>query len=182
MIGVTANAARGYTSNGRGNSVSELDLETGTFLRSFPVPAGPEAINVTPDGKEVWVGSNTTHVVSVLDPATGTVTPVADGVAWPYRVLYTPDVSTVVIPDLGNDEVRFLERTSRRELSRLALPGAGPQGVTMTPDGRYVFLSLSKQAKIAIIDMRTRSVAGHLTAGETPDGIVYTTRVLTGGR
>lgn len=182
MIGVTANATRGYTSNGAGNSVSELDLKSGTFLRSWPVPAGPEAINVTPDGKEVWVGSNTTHVVSVLDPATGTVTQVADSVAWPYRVLYTPDVKTVIIPDLGNEHVRFIERSSRRELSRLTLPGAGPQGITMTPNATFVFLSLSKQAKVAIIDMKTRTVVGHLDAGNTPDGIVYSTRVLTGGR
>jgi DNA-binding beta-propeller fold protein YncE len=182
MIGVTANATRGYTSNGAGNSVSEVDLKAGTFLRSWPVPNGPEAINVTPDGKEVWVGSNTTHVVSVLDPATGTVSQVADSVAWPYRVLFTPDVKTVIIPDLGNETVRFIERASRKEISRLMLPGAGPQGITMSPDAKYTFLSLSKQAKVAIIDMKTRAVVAHLDAGNTPDGIVYTTRVLTGGR
>ncbi len=182
MIGITADASRGYTGNIGGNTVSELDLRGGTFVRSWPVPAGPEAINVTPDGKEVWVGSNTTHVVSVLDPATGVVTKVADSVAWPYRVLYTPDVKTVIIPDLTNETVRFLERSSKKEISRLQLPGAGPQGITISPDAKYVFLSLSKQAKVAIIDMKTRAIVGHLAAGETPDGIVYTTRVLTGGR
>jgi DNA-binding beta-propeller fold protein YncE len=182
MIGVTGDGTRGYTSNGRGNSVSQLDLTSGAFLRTFPVPAGPEAINVTPDGKEVWVGSNTTHVVSVLDPETGRVSQVADSVAWPYRVLFSPDARTVIIPDMTNETVRFIDRASRRELSRIALPGAGPQGILITPDAKYVFLSLSKQAKVAIIDTKTRAVVGHLAAGNTPDGIVYTTRVLTGGR
>ena len=44
----------------------------GTLLRSIDVPAQPEAINVTPDGREIWVGSNQTGKVSVVDPASGT--------------------------------------------------------------------------------------------------------------
>lgn len=182
MIGVTRDGTRGYTSNGRGNSVSELDLRNGTFLRSWEVPAAPEAINVTPDGKEVWVGSNNTGRIVVINVSTGQQTTAAEGVSWPYRVLYSPDVKTVIIPDLRNHEVRFIERESKKEISRISLPGEGPQGITITPDGKYIFLSLSTQSKVAIIDMKTRTVVGHLAAGNTPDGIVYTTRVMSGGR
>ena len=178
MIGISADGVRGFTGNIGGNSVSELDLKSGTFVRSFEVPAQPEAINVTPDGKEVWVGSNATGRVSVLDPATGAITTAAEGVSWPYRVLFTPDVKTVVIPDLRNHEVRFIERSTRREISRLSVPGAGPQGIAMTPDAKYVLLSLSTQARVAIIDLKTRAVVGYVPAGETPDGVVYTTRVM----
>jgi DNA-binding beta-propeller fold protein YncE len=86
----------------------------------------------------------------------------------------------VIIPDLRNQEVRFIDRATRRELSRIALPGAGPQGITITPDGRYAFLSLSQQASVAIIDVARREIVGRLNAGQTPDGIVYTPR--TGAR
>jgi YVTN family beta-propeller protein len=86
-------------------------------------------------------------------------------------------MSTVVLPDLRNHEVRFLDRATRRELSRISLAGAGPQGVTMTPDGRYLLESLSAQARVVVIDMRTRAVVGYIPAGETPDGIVYTPNV-----
>jgi DNA-binding beta-propeller fold protein YncE len=181
MVGVTANGALAYTGNMRSNTVSELDLRSGRFTRSWNVPTTPEAINVTPDGKEVWVGSNATGVVSVIDLASGRVTPVAEGVKWPYRVLYTPDVNTVLLPDLRGEELRFLDRASRRELSRLSFPGGGPQGITITPDGRYAFQSLSAQGRVAIIDMLTRAVVGHLAAGDTPDGIAYTTRVVAVG-
>lgn len=176
MIGVTADGRRAWTGDIGSNTVSELDLVNGAYVRSIDVPAQPEAINVTPDGREVWVGSNQTGRVSVVDPATGTVTTAAEGVSWPYRVLFTPDLSTVVLPDLRNHEVRFLDRASRRELSRLSLPGAGPQGVTMTPDGQYLLESLSTQARVVVIDMRTRAIVGYIPAGETPDGIAYTRR------
>jgi YVTN family beta-propeller protein len=160
----------------RSNTVSEINLRTGSYVRSWDVPTTPEAINVTPDGKEVWVGSNGTGKVTVIDVATGTQRVAAEGVRWPYRVLFTPDLKVAIIPDMGNHELRFLDRVTHRELSRLSLPNAGPQGVTLTPDGRYLFLSLSQQAKVAVIDMNTRQIVSHIDAGETPDGIAFTTR------
>jgi DNA-binding beta-propeller fold protein YncE len=178
MVAVTADGSRGFTGDMGAHTVSILDLRAGTLLQAFPVPNTPEAINVTPDGSEVWVGSNATGRVSVLDPRTGTVTTAAEGVSWPYRILFTPDVRTVVIPDMRNHEVRFLDRVSRRELSRLSLPDAGPQGITVTPDGKFAFLSLSQQARVAVIDLATRQIVRHIEAGNTPDGIAYTTRVI----
>jgi YVTN family beta-propeller protein len=177
MVGVSADGRRAWTGDMGSHTVSELDLVAGTYLRSIPVPNTPEAINVTPDGREIWVGSNQTGKVSVVDAATGAVTTAAEGVSWPYRVLFTPDTKTVVIPDMRNHEVRFLDRASRRELSRISLPGAGPQGVIMTPDGCYLLESLSTQSQVVVIDMRTRAVVGHIPAGQTPDGIAYTPEV-----
>jgi DNA-binding beta-propeller fold protein YncE len=178
MLGLVADRSRIYTGNIGSNTVSELNVATGELVRTFDVPAQPEAINVTPDGREVWVGSNATGKVSVVDPRSGTVKTVAEGFAWPYRVAYTPDLKTALIPDLGNEVLRFFDRASLRELGRIEFTGGGPQGITITPDGKYAFLSMSKQARVAIIDIAARKVAGYLPAAETPDGVVYTTRTF----
>lgn len=177
MVGVTASGTRGWTGDIGSNTVSELDLERGVSLRTIAVPAQPEAINVTPDGQEVWVGSNATGKVSVVNTATGTVTTAAEGFGWPYRVLYSPDTRLVLMPDLRKEELRFIDRASKQELARLALPGKGPQGIIFDPSGRYAFLSYSTGAAVAIIDVAARKVVGELKAGETPDGVVYTSRV-----
>ena len=178
MVGVTADGTRGWTGDIGSNTVSELDLVSGRSLRTIAVPAQPEAINVTPDGKDVWVGSNATGLVSVVDAASGTVRTAAEGFGWPYRVLYSPDTQLVLLPDLRKEELRFVERTSRKELARLSLPGKGPQGITFAPNGRYAFLSFSTGGAVGIIDVAARRVVGELKAGETPDGVVYTTTVV----
>jgi len=178
MLAVTADGTRIFTGDIGSGTVSELDVPTGRHVRSFDVPAQPEAINVAPDGTEVWVGSNATGRVSVLDPETGAVTTAAEGFGWPYRILFTPDARTVLVPDLRREELRFIERASRREIARLDLAGAAPQGITITPDGRFIFLSLSRQARVAIIDAASRSIVGYLPAGETPDGVVYSSIVF----
>jgi YVTN family beta-propeller protein len=180
MVAATADGALMYTGNMGSHTVSQLDGRTGQFVKLWPVPNTPEAINVTPDGAEVWVGSNATGQVSVLDPKTGAVTTAAEGVSWPYRVLFSPDRRYTFIPDMRNEELRFLDRASRRELGRLTFPQGGPQGIAITPDGKYILQSLSRQARVAVIDVATRAVVGYIPAGETPDGIAYSTR--TAGR
>ncbi|HYC53102.1 MAG TPA: hypothetical protein VEB19_18505 [Gemmatimonadaceae bacterium] len=179
MVGVTADGAMAYTGNMQSNTVSELDLRAGQYRRSWPVPTTPEAINVTPDGKEVWVGSNATGRISVIDVASGAVTTAAEGFGWPYRVLFSPDASLVLLPDLNGQVLRILERATRNEIGRISFAAGGPQGITITPDGRYALQSLSRQGRVAIVDLMTRAVVGHLAVGDTPDGIAYTRRVLS---
>lgn len=178
MVGVTASGTRGWTGDMGSHTVSELDLVNGTALRTIAVPAQPEAVNVTPDGSEVWVGSNATGKVSVVNTATGAVSTAAEGFGWPYRVLYSPDARLVLMPDLRKEELRFIDRATKRELARLAFPGKGPQGIIFTPDGKYALLSFSTGAAVAIIDVAQRKIVGELKAGETPDGVAYTTRVF----
>lgn len=174
MLAFGAAADRIYTGDIGSNTVSELDVAAGTYLRSFAVPSQPEAIGMPADGREVWVGSNAEGKVSVIDPATGGVRTAAEGFGWPYRIVFTPDGGTVLLPDMRNEELRFIERATHRELgARISFAGGGPQGTTVTPDGRYVFVSLSRQARVAVIDLRSRSVIGHVDAGPAPDGVVY---------
>jgi DNA-binding beta-propeller fold protein YncE len=176
MVGVTADGRRGYTGDIGSNTVTELDMVSGAVLRRFDVPAQPEAINVTSDGREVWVGSNATGRVSAIDLSSGAVTTAAEGLSWPYRVLFTPDHATVLLPDYRGNTLRFVDRASKRELGRLALDGQGPQGITLGTGARHAFLSLSAQGRVVIIDLATRQVVGHVAAGDTPDGVAFTAR------
>lgn len=178
MLAVVGDGSRIYTGDMGSHTVTELDARAGTLVRSWPVPQVPEAINVTPDGREVWVGSNETGRVSVVDPRAGTVTTAGEGFSWPYRILFTPDARTVLVPDMRNEDLRFLDRATRRELGRIALPGAGPQGIAVSPDGRWALQSLSTQGRVAVVDVAGRRVVGHIATGETPDGIAYTTHTF----
>src|SRR5690606_27068913 len=77
MLAFDRSGERIYTGNIGSNTVSELDAAGGAPLRTFAVPAQPEAIGMPAGGGEVWVGSNATGVVSAIDLATGTVRTVA---------------------------------------------------------------------------------------------------------
>ncbi|RMH21014.1 MAG: hypothetical protein D6701_03065 [Gemmatimonadetes bacterium] len=173
MLALTGDGSRIFTSNGRGNSVSEIDVAARRFEGEFAVPARPEAIAVTRAGDEVWVGSNAEGSLTVVDPATGRTERAASGFGWPYRILFTPDERTVLVPDLRGHVLRFFDASSRRETGRLELPGGGPQSMAFYRDPGVVFLSLSAQGRAAVIDVERRAVLGYYGTGPRPDGIGY---------
>lgn len=181
MVAATADGSALFTGNMADATVSRLDVGTGERAESWPVPPTPEAITVSGDGREVWVGSNDEGLVSVLDTSTGRVASPLRGFGWPYRILLVPERGLVVIPDLRREEVRFVDLESREELERLELPGAGPQGVALTADRGTLFLSLSRQGRVAVIDLESREVVRTLETGPTPDGVVWSPLVVTGG-
>ncbi len=173
MVGVTRDGRTFWTADMASHTVTELSRATGAKVRSFPAPARPEAVNVTPSGDRVFAGSNDTGRITAWTTADGAATTVAEGFGWPYRVFLTPGVGQIVIPDLDQEVLRFFDGDSYRELGRIELAGEGPQGLTLHPDGRHLFLSLSRTRRIAIVDIDARAVVGYLPAGEGPDGIGY---------
>ena len=79
MLAIPGSADLIYTSDIRDGTVTEIEVVKGTAVRKFEVPITPEAIGVTPEGSEVWVGSNDLGVVSVVDTESGEVAQVLEG-------------------------------------------------------------------------------------------------------
>ncbi len=178
MLAIIGSGTTIYTSNMGDNSVAELDMESGTRIRTFPVPSRPEAITVTRDGSEVWVGSNDHGTVNVVDTRTGRYEEALSGLSWPYRILITPDNRTVLIPDLRQNVLRFVDRATRREVDRMTFANGGTQGITFNGDASFAFLSLSQQDRVAVIDVASREVVRYIETGRGPDGIAFSPRVV----
>ena len=173
MVAATADGAWLYTGDIGSGTVSELDRRRLVKTRSFEAAPQPEAITVSPDGGRVFVGSNSEGTVSEIRTDDGRRREIADGFGWPYRIFLTPGVEQILVPDLSRQELRFFDGASYEELGRLDFAGGGPQGLTLHPNGRHLFLSLSAEGRIAIVDVHERSVVGYLPAGDSPDGIGY---------
>jgi len=178
MLAIPGSADLIYTSDIRDATVTEIEVARGATVRKFEVPVTPEAVGVTPDGTEVWVGSNELGVVSVIDTGTGEVTQALEGFGWPYRVVFSEDGGTVLLPDLRGNELRIVDVESRSEKARVSFPGAGPQSVVFSADGKYVFQTLSLQDRVAVIELDSGAVIGYLPAGTRPDGLAHTARVV----
>ncbi|MFT7470277.1 MAG: YVTN family beta-propeller protein [Kiritimatiellia bacterium] len=178
MVALSEDGATAYTSNGSANSVSVIDVVSGQLLKTIDVPEGPEAITTNKLGDEVWVGSNDEGVVSVISAASGEISQQWNGFSWPYRILLTDDEKYAVMPDLGNEQLRFFDVNSGTEMSKIDLAGAQPQGVTLYPDDRTLFVSLSGQDKVLVVNILTQEILGEYAAGNAPDGIGYSPLVL----
>jgi YVTN family beta-propeller protein len=62
------------------------------------------------------------------------------------------------------------------ELSRIAFTGGGRRASLARPTGVTSSCPSAGSARVAVIDATTRAVVAHIPAGDTPDGVAYTTR------
>lgn len=180
MVVAARDGRRAFTANIRSGSVTALDLEAGE-PKSLPVSTQTEAIGVSPDGAQVWVGSNDQGTVTVVRTAQWRVIDTLDVGGQPYRIVFSPDGGRVLVTTPASDEVRLFDAASRRELGRLKTPSSSgaagqPFGVAWSPDGRRGYVTLRGAAQVAVVDIEKMAIQRHLTAGPGADGIAFARR------
>jgi YVTN family beta-propeller protein len=170
---VADSAGRVYTANIGGNSVTIIEKNT---LTTVPVGQGPEAIDVSPDGKELWTAHSRDGGISVIDTTEKKVIRVFPiGTKRSNRLKFSPDGKQVLVSDLEGNEVVVIDTASRKEVKRIAM-GRTPEGILMSKDGAHAYVAEAGENRIAMIDLKTLTVTGHLTTGNGPDGMAWSDR------
>ncbi len=139
----------------------------------IPVGRGAEGFDVSPDGKEIWTGNAQDGTVSIIDVAAKKVTETLPAnVRGANRLKFTPNGKLVFISSLSGAELTILDAATRKEVKRLNI-GHGAAGIQMQPDGSRVFVACSPDNYIAVIDLTTLEVTGHIDVGGQPDGLAW---------
>ena len=114
---------------------------------------------------------NADGTFTVIDAASGTTRGTIEGFGFPYRVLFTPDERLAIMPDFRGNQLRIVDRETLEELKRFDFPGGGPQGVTLSGDGKTLYLSLARAGEVVAIDLESLEEVRRYDVGPTPDGI-----------
>jgi len=143
-------------------------------LTVVPVGRGSEGFDVSPDGREAWVANAGDGTISIIDIAAKKVTATLDAnVPGANRLKFTPDGKRVLV-SAGPDFV-ILDAATHREIKRLRT-GHGSGGVLVAPDGLRAYESCGPDNYVAVIDLKTLEVVGHIDAGGEPDGLAWAVR------
>jgi YVTN family beta-propeller protein len=195
MLIVDQDGSRIFTSNVTSNTISVLQKTNKTDANQWmesilfnngdisgwsqvaiPVGRGPEGFDIAPDGKELWVANTHDGTVSIIDIATLKVSQVVDvHMKSANRLKFTPDGHQVLISDLGNGDLVVVDVASRQELKRISL-GHGAGGILMAPDGLRAYVAVSRDDYVAVVDLKTLTVAGRIATGQWPDGMSWAFR------
>ena len=194
MIYVFPGARRIMTTNVNSGTVTILerfDLKPGETMPGLPkgailppggdwlltvIPVGPrdEGFDVSPDGKVAWVANPGDGTISVIDVAARQVTAtLAANVPGANRLKFTPDGKLALV-SAGPVAVVF-DVAAQKEVKRLPI-GHGSGGVLVEPDGLRAFVACSPDGYVAVIDLKTLEVVGHIDAGGNPDGMAWASR------
>jgi YVTN family beta-propeller protein len=181
MLLVNQDESRIFTSNVSADSIGILDRDkngdaSGWVETYIPVGKGPEGFDVSPNGKELWAANSHDGTVSVIDLASRKVVQTFDiHTKFANRVKFTPDGKMVLISDLGTGDLVVLDAAARKELKRLNL-GHGVAGVLIVPDGARAYVAVTPDSQVAVVDLKTLTVTGHIATGKGPDGMAWAVR------
>jgi YVTN family beta-propeller protein len=139
----------------------------------IPVGGGSEGFDISPDGKEIWVANAQDGTVSIIDfRAKRVIQTVAANVGGANRLKFTLDGKQVLVSALGGSDLVVLDTASRREAKRIPI-GHGAAGILMQPDGSRAYVACTPDNYVAIIDLKSLEVVGHIEAGQEPDGLAW---------
>ncbi len=138
----------------------------------IPVSRGSEGFDVSPDGRELWTASADDGTIAVINIAARKVVDKIDAkVNGANRVEFTPDGKRVFISTLRNGDLFVYDAVTRKELKRINI-GHGAAGILMDTDGSRAFIGCTPDNYVAVIDLKTLEVAGHINLGG-PDGLAW---------
>jgi YVTN family beta-propeller protein len=164
-----------FTSNIGGDSVSAIQqgADGGWLQTVIPVGKGPEGIDLSPDGREVWSAHSRDGGVSVIDVASRKVVQTLNiGTKRSNRIKLTPDAKFALVSDLEAGELVVLDAPARKEIKRIAL-GKMPEGILMPSSGGVAYVAVNGDNFIAVVDLKTWQVTKKISTGVGPDGMAW---------
>ena len=137
------------------------------------VGPGDEGFDVSPDGRELWTANAQDGSISVIDLASRKVTATLDAkIQGSNRLKFTPDGKLVLISSLRDGNLFIYDAASRKEYKRVPI-GNGAAGILIDPSGERAFIACTPDNFVAVVDLKSFAVVGHLDVGGNPDGLAW---------
>jgi DNA-binding beta-propeller fold protein YncE len=165
---------RGYTSNGRANTVTVFDLDTLKIVEEVPVPGkNPDAILFESLNKRVFTFNGASKDATVLDASTLAV---IGTIPMPDKPEFAVDdgrgrVFVNIESDAG--EMVVIDSKTLTVKSKWPLPGcSSPSGLAIDPSHNRLF-SVCDGKVMAVTDAVTGKQIARVAIGEHPDAAAY---------
>ena len=152
-----------------------IDTSNHQIIKRVPVGRLPHYILASPDGRYLWGVDTGERHVYVIDMTTNTrvttidVGPKPQHIAFGVRGMFGPfayvaveDANEIVVIDARPGELKVVDRIA---------VGNKPSGVSASPEGGRVYVSLQGTDQMAVIDTGTHRVINRVPVGLKPVGI-----------
>jgi len=145
------------------DGIGILDLEQGgklvRVLRGVP---DPEQVGISLDGKTLYVASEDSARVFVLDARDGTIRAEVDAGGEPEGVRISPDGRLVLVTAEAGNSVALMNASSHDLLATIPV-GLRPRDVVFSPDSKFAYVSGEADASVSKLDVASRKVVSKVT-------------------
>jgi len=169
-IALVPSLGRGFTSNGRANTLTEFDLTTLKTVRTLPAGGeNPDVILYDERSRHLFAFNGRSHDASVIDPATGKlVAVIALGGKPEFAVSGGGDQIFVNIEDTA--EIKsFSTKTNKVTATWKLVDCEEPSGLALDVKHQRLF-STCQNGKMAVTDAHSGKHVDSVAIGKGPDG------------
>lgn len=191
-----AAADKVYIANENADTVSVLDAASFKVLTPVSVGQTPHNVQVSPDGKFVWVTNNgepdaegapadkgmskgehtamaKAGAVWLIDTASDAVVARIPVGMHPAHVVLTPDGRFAYVVNAGENAVSVVDASARRVVATIPV-GKFPHGIRFSPDGRQAYVANLKGGTVSVIDVASRKEIAQIPVGKGPAQVGFT--------
>jgi YVTN family beta-propeller protein len=163
---------KGFTSNGRLNTVTVFDLKTNAVITQIPTGANPDAIMYEPFSKKIITCNGRSHNLTIIDPVNNKA---VDSIAVDGK----PE--TAVSNDAGKIYVNIEDKSEIQEIDMKTFkvthtwslkPAEEPTGLAMDKKTNRLFAGCGNKL-LAVVDATNGKVVQTLPIGDGCDGVAF---------
>ena len=195
--GATLAADKVYVANEGADTVSVLDAASFKRLSNVRVGKMPHNVQVSPDGKLVWVTNNgepgqaadtsaykgmdkgdhdamgKPGAVWAIDTRSDAVVAKVPVGMHPAHVVVSPDGRFAYVTNGGDNTVSVIDTAAQRLVATIPV-GQFPHGLRISPDGKQAYVANLKGGTISVIDTASQKEIAQIPAGKGPARVGFT--------
>ncbi len=174
FVAFTPDGKRAYVSifnNARTvNLVGVLDTATNAFITTVPVGVRPFALDVTPDGRRVYVPNHDSGSITVIDTATNGVVDTIKVAPNPHWVDVSADGKTLYAANHESNVVSVIDTTTDKVVTTIPV-GQSPHSILRHPTKPLLFNVNYDSNSMSVIDTNSNQVVKTIPTGSHPQDI-----------
>lgn len=181
MFGLSPDGKLAYVSIEDESVMAAYDLATQKPVFEVKTGGEPEGVLITPDGKTAYVTSEVANLVHEIDLTSKKVVKNIKVGKRPRRFALAADgaelwVTNELDASVGvvDTKARSLKKTIRFEVKGMRQADITPVGITLSPDGKTMWVGLGKANHVAEVDVATHAVKRMVLVGKRAWGLSMT--------
>jgi len=168
-IALAPDLGRGFTSNGRSNSSTIVDLKTLKPIRTVPTGTNPDSIRYLADRHEVWTFNHTGKSITVFDPMSGQVIATIDIGGQLEEAVEDAAANRVYVNIEDKNAIGVVDTRAHKLLGTWALAGCdGPTGLAFDPTNHLLLSACD--GRMVVIDSQSGKAVTDFPIADRVDG------------
>ncbi len=172
---VTLDGRMVLSANSRSNSVSVVDLATGSELKRLtsPLLKYPHGLAIHPNGETIYLTSEQKQLLVSIDVGTLEITgSTSTDMEGSHMVVLSPEGDRAYTTNRESGTVSMFQTHDLAAIQH-SPAGDGVEGIALSPDGRWLVVANRHDNDVMVFDASNLELSGRIPVGKGPVRVAF---------